>query len=86
MGACGNGLSDCLTLLYPPAAVISGCLIPSLVDGRVGDVSLMPRLWPAPEFGFALDAVEDMVLVRLRRKGLEEEEYVEELVEALDAV
>ena len=27
-----------------------------------------------------------MVLVRLRRKGLEEEEYVEELVEALDAV
>ena len=46
----------------------------------------MPRLWPAPEFWIVLDAVEDMVLVRLKRKGLEEEEYVEELVEALDAL
>ncbi len=30
--------------------------------------------------------MEDIVLVRLRRKGLDDEEYAEELVEAFDAV
>ncbi len=43
-GPCGKGLNDCLMLLYPPAAEISGRLVSSLPEARVGDISLIPRL------------------------------------------
>ena len=39
---------------------------------------------PAP-FEYALEAVEETVLVRLGRKGFEYDEYADELVEALEA-
>lgn len=38
---------------------------------RVGEVSLIPRLWPALVFRNPLDAAEDMVLVRDGAKGLD---------------
>lgn len=85
-GACGKGLNDCLTLLYPPAVVMSGRLVSSLAEVRVGDMSLMPRLWPAPYGWYALEVEDDIVLVRLGGKGFEADEYVEELVEAFEAV
>lgn len=59
----------------------------SLDGGLVGDMSLMPRLWPAPVGGNAPEPWEDIVLVRLGVKELvDAAEYAEELVEALDAV
>ena len=44
----------------------------------------MPRLCPAPLYEYPLDAVEETVLVRLGGKGLEDIEYAEEMVEALE--
>ena len=43
LGACGNGLNDCLADLYPPAALFSYPEIP-LAEGPMAAVSLMPRL------------------------------------------
>jgi hypothetical protein len=37
-------------------------------------MSLMPRLWPDPNFWYALDVLEDMVLVRLGGNGFDDEE------------
>lgn len=59
----------------------------SLAKGLVGDISLIPRLWPAPKY--PSEVVEDIVLVRLGVSGFDVEEYAKdfaEAVEALDAV
>ncbi len=66
--------------------MVSGRLGSSLVEGLVGDMSLIPRLWPDPFCSYALELIEETVLVRLGGNGLEDEEYADELVEAFDAV
>jgi hypothetical protein len=44
----------------------------------------MPRLWPDPKCWYPLDAVEDIVLVRLGGNGFEALERLDEAVEAFD--
>lgn len=81
LGGCGNGRKDCLTLLYLPIA--SSPSRPPITDSLTGEVSLIPRLWPAVNWKL-LEPVEDKVLVLLRGKGFDNCEYAEEFVEVLE--
>ena len=49
----------------------------------VGEVSLIPRLWPKPAYEYPLEATEDMVLVLLGGNGFDDIEY-EEAVDAFE--
>lgn len=85
-GACGSGFSDWRTLLYVPEGLTSMDSGYLLVEERANPVaSLSPRLWPTPWYGYAVDPFEETVLVRLGGYGLEEFEYAEEPVDALEA-
>ena len=72
-GACGSGLKDWRIVLYPVEAALS-LRDESLSAGLVGDVSLMPRLWPAKCWLYDDDPTEDIVLVRLGAYGLDEDD------------
>ncbi len=44
LGGCGSGLSDCLNVLYLPAAVGSSLVFSPITESLTGDISLHPRL------------------------------------------
>ena len=48
----------------------------------MGAASVMPRLWPGRTYEYALEAVDEIVLVRLGIEGSERYEYADEFVEA----
>jgi hypothetical protein len=50
----------------------------------MGATSVMPRLWPGRTYEYALEAVDEIVLVRLGIEGSERYEYADEFVEAAE--